>query len=306
MLGGMATAATRSAPVMSARDGVFAHAKASFAGSVRRFVDDDVLTLAAALAFYTMLSFAPLVVLAIWAASGAGAGAENAVLDQVRAIAGGEARAAAEAVIESGKMRPELGSVAGIAGLAVLVVGATSVFAQLQSSLNLIFDVVAEPTNAIFAWLRRRVLSLGVIFAIGFVLIASLVISAVLGWLLPRGGLAIDAANQVASALVFAVLFAVLFRYLPDARIRWRAAFFGGVATAVLFALGKWAIGVYVARGDVGGAYGAAGSLVVLLVWVYYSAAIFFYGAELTAAALEAWGLRIEPLKQARHAERRA
>jgi membrane protein len=273
---------------------------------LRRFIADDVLTLSAALAFYTMLSFAPLVVLAIWASSGAGIGAENAVLDQVGAIAGEEARAAAQAVIESGKMRPDIGSVAGVAGLVVLIVGATTVFAQLQSSLNLMFDVVAEPTNAIWAWLRRRVLSLGVIFAVGFVLIVSLIISALLGWILPRGSVAIEAANEVASALVFAVLFAILFRYLPDARIRWRAAFFGGVATAVLFALGKWAIGVYVSRGDVGGAYGAAGSLVVLLVWVYYSAAIFFYGAELTAAALEAWGIAIEPLPHAKHAERSA
>jgi membrane protein len=301
MLGGMASAATRSAA--RARDGTLARAKAAVVGSSRRFVADDVLTLAAALAFYTMLSFAPLIVLAIWASSAAGPGAENALLDQVRAIAGEEARAAAEAVIRSGKMRPELGSVAGIAGVVVLIVGATTVFAQLQSSLNRMFDVVAEPTHAIWGWLRRRVLSLGVIFAIGFVLIVSLVISALLGWLLPRGGLAIDAANQIASAFVFALLFGMLFRYLPDARIGWRAAFFGGVATAVLFALGKWAIGVYVARGDVGGAYGAAGSLVVLLVWVYYSAAIFFYGAELTAAALDAWGIPIKPLPHAKHAE---
>jgi membrane protein len=289
-----------------ARDGLAARAKATLAGSLRRFMADDVLTLAAALAFYTMLSFAPLVVLAIAASSAAGPGAENAVLDQVRAIAGEEARAAAEAVIRSGKMRPELGSVAGVAGILVLIAGATTVFAQLQSSLNLMFDVVAEPSNAIWGWLRRRVLSIGVIFAIGFVLIVSLIISALLGWLLPRGGLAMDAANQIASALVFAVLFGILFRYLPDARIGWRAAFLGGVATALLFALGKWAIGVYVARADVGGAYGAAGSLVVLLVWVYYSAAIFFYGAELTAAALDAWGIAIKPLPHASRAERSA
>jgi membrane protein len=306
MLSGMAAAATRSVPARRERVDLLAHAKASFIGSFGRFIVDDVLTLAAALAFYTVLSFAPLIVLAIWASSAAGPGAENALLDQVGAIAGDEVRAAAEAVIRSGKTRPELGSIAGIAGVVVLIVGATTVFAQLQSSLNLMFDVVAEPTNAIWGWLRRRVLSIGVILAIGFVLIVSLVISAVLGWLLPRGSLAIDAANQVASALVFALLFGMLFRYLPDARIGWRAALFGGVATAVLFALGKWAIGFYVAHGNVGGAYGAAGSLVVLLVWVYYSAAIFFYGAELTAAALDAWGIPIKPLPHAKHAERSA
>src|SRR5690242_746365 len=122
MLGGMASAATRSAS--RARDGTLARAKAAVVGSSRRFVADDVLTLAAALAFYTMLSFAPLIVLAIWASSAAGPGAESALLDELRAIAGEEARAAAEAVIRSGKMRPELGSVAGIAGVIVLIVGA--------------------------------------------------------------------------------------------------------------------------------------------------------------------------------------
>jgi membrane protein len=297
-------APTAQAPKSSRRSRAqaLARAKAALSGSVSRFIADDVLTLAAALAFYTMLSFAPLIVLAIWAASASGPGAENALLDQVHAIAGEQARAAAEAVIQSGRMRPELGSVAGIAGIVVLVVGATTVFAQLQSSLNLVFDVVGRPTNAIWEWLRRRVLSLGAILAIGFVLIVSLVISALLGWLLPKGGVAIDAANQIASAIVFAFLFGVLFRYLPDARIGWRAACLGGLATAVLFALGKWAIGVYVARSDVGGAYGAAGSLVVLLVWVYYSAAIFFYGAELTAASLEAAGIAIRPLPNAERA----
>ena len=300
----MAVAKNRSVPTRRAREGFLSRVKSSFAGSFTRFIADDVLTLAAALAFYTMLSFAPLIVLAIWASSAAGPGAENSLLDEVHAIAGEQARAAAEAVIQSGKMKPEIGSVAGIAGIVVLVVGATTVFAQLQSSLNLMFDVVATPTNAIWAWLRRRVLSLGVIFAIGFVLIVSLIISALLGWLLPHGGLAIDVANEVASALVFALLFGMLFRYLPDARIGWRAALFGGATTAVLFTLGKWAIGLYVARSDVGGAYGAAGSLVVLLVWVYYSAAIFFYGAELTAASLEAWGIAIKPLAHAKHAPR--
>jgi membrane protein len=243
---------------------------------------------------------------AIRGASLAGPGAEAALLDQVRAVVGEEARNAAEAVIRSGKMRPEVGSIAGIAGLAMLVVGATTVFAQLQSSLNLILGVAARPSNAVWGWLRRRVLSLGVIFAIGFVLIVSLVVSAVLGWLLARGGVAFDIANEIVSTLVFAMLFGLLFRYLPDARIGRRAAFFGGFVTAVLFMLGKWAIGAYLAHGDIGGAYGAAGSLAVLLVWVYYSAAIFFYGAELTAARLAAAGIAIEPLAHADKAERRA
>jgi membrane protein len=309
MLAGMAATAAppfRVRPAPRRRGTGFRISFGALRRSVANFVDDDVLTLAAALAFYTMLSFAPLIVIAIHAASLAGPGAEAALLDEVRAVVGEEARTAAEAVVRSGKMRPEIGSIAGIAGLVMLVVGATTVFAQLQSSLNLIFGVVARPTNAIWGWLRRRVLSLGVIFAIGFVLTVSLVVSAVLGWLLPRGGVALDVANEIVSTLVFALLFGLLFRYLPDARISRRAAFFGGFVTAVLFMLGKWAIGAYLAHGDIGGAYGAAGSLAVLLVWVYYSAAIFFYGAELTAARLDANGIAIEPLEHADKAERRA
>jgi membrane protein len=274
----------------------------AFTKSVARFIDNDVLTLAAALAFYTVLSFAPLIVLAIWAASLSGIDAQNALLDEIGAVVGAQARASAQAVIASGTTHPEIGSIAGMAGIAMLVIGSTTVFAQLQSSLNVIFGVVAKPSNAVWMWLRRRILSLGVIFAIGFVLIVSLIVSAMLGWLLPRGGASLAAANEIVSAIVFAVLFGLLFRYLPDARIPWRAAMLGGLATAILFALGKWAIGLYLSRGDVGGAYGAAGSLVVLLVWTYYSAAIFFYGAELTAACLEVLGIEIVPMAQAERA----
>jgi membrane protein len=274
--------------------------------SVSRFLANDVLTLAAALAFYTILSFAPLIVLAIWAASLAGPHAQDSLLDEIGAVIGGEARAAAQAIIENGKTHPEIGSLAGMAGIVMLVVGSTTVFAQLQSSLNVIFGVVSTPTNAIWGWLRQRILSLGVIFAIAFVLIVSLVVSAVLAWLLPSGSVALNAANQGVAAVVFALLFGLLFRYLPDARIPWRAAMLGGLVTAILFALGKWAISVYLAHGDVGGAYGAAGSLVVLLVWVYYSAAIFFYGAELTAAGLDTIGVAIKPLEHAKTAQHQA
>lgn len=269
--------------------------------SVSAFIADDVLTHSAALAFYTLLSFAPLIVLALVVASLMGPDAQKTLLDQIGAVVGLAARDAAGAVLESSTSRPDLGSVAGLAGLATLIVGATTVFAQLQSSLNLIFGVVAEPTNAAWGWLRRRFLSFGVIFAIGFVLIASLIVSAVLGYFLgEEGGVLFDIANQAVTAAVLSVLFGILFRYLPDARIPWRWAFLGGLSTAVLFAIGKWAIAFYLARGDVGGAYGAAGSLAVLLVWVYYAAAIFFYGAELTKVWLKRQGLDIEPLAHAR------
>lgn len=254
--------------------------------SVYGFLEDDVLTLAAALSFYTLLSFAPVIGLAIWALSVAGASARASLLDEIALVGGDAARSAAQAVIESGKAHPDFGSFAGIVGLVLLVVGATTVFAQLQSSLNTIFNAETAPASAIWGWLRRRVFSAGVLLAAFFVLIVSLVVSAVLAWLLPRESVVWDVANQLITAVVFAVLFAMLFRYLPDVRVPWRQALVGGLITSVLFAVGKALIALYVARADVGGAYGTAGTLVVLLVWAYYSAAIFFWGAEMTKALM--------------------
>ncbi|MEO7063552.1 MAG: YihY/virulence factor BrkB family protein [Dokdonella sp.] len=278
----------------------------SFAGRLLdKFVADDVLTLSAALSFYTLLSFAPLMVLAVWATSLIGSGAQEAMLGQISALAGGDARMAAQAVIDSANKHPSLGSMAGIIGIVISLVGATSVFAQLQSSLNRIWGITAQPTNAILSWLRRRVLSVGVIAAIVFVLVVSLLASSALGLFLTRNGAWWDVINQVISTIVFAALFALLFRYLPDARLPWRRAAWGGLVTAVLFALGKWLIGFYLSRGDVGGAYGAAGSLVVLLVWVYYSSTIFFIGAESVQVWLQGRGETIEPASSAAPAELR-
>lgn len=266
------------------------------------FISDDALTLCAALSFYTLLSFAPLLVLAVWASGSLAPGAQDAMLDQVGALAGDGARLTAKAVVESANERPALGSLAGILGIGTSLVGATTVFAQLQSSLNRLWGIEAKPHNAAWGWLRRRVLSIGVIAAIGFVLIVSLLVSSVLGLLLTRSGPVWDVLNQAVSMVVFSGLFALLFRYLPDARLPWRPAAWGGLVTAILFTIGKWVIGLYLARGDVGGAYGAAGSVVVLLVWVYYSSAIFFFGAELVQAWLVAHGGSIAP---AAHAARR-
>lgn len=267
--------------------------------AVKSFVADDALTLCAALSFYTLLSFAPLLVLAVWASGSMAPGAQEAMLDQFGALAGNDARLAAQAVVDSASERPALGSLAGLLGIGTSLVGATTVFAQLQSSLNTLWGIKAKPHNAVWGWLRRRVLSIGVIAAIGFVLMVSLLVSSVLGLLLTRTGPVWDVLNQAISVVVFAGLFALLFRYLPDARLAWRPAAWGGLVTAILFGIGKWVIGLYLARGEVGGAYGAAGSVVVLLVWVYYSSAIFFFGAELVQAWLVAHGGSVAPAAHA-------
>lgn len=260
---------------------------------------DEVMSLSAALSFYTLLSFAPLMVLGVWASAQLGQGAQDAMLAQIGALAGSDARTAAQVVVDSANSHPSLGSIAGLVGIGMALIGATTVFAQLQTSLNRIWSIEARPGNAIWTWLHRRVLSMGVIASIGFVLIVSLLVSSAMGVLLKNTGPVWDVLNQVITAGVFAALFGVLFRYLPDARLAWKRALYGGLVTAVLFALGKWVIGFYLSRGNVGGAYGAAGSLVVLLVWVYYSSAIFFFGAEVVQAYVEESGERIQPAEHA-------
>jgi membrane protein len=260
------------------------------------FLAHDVLTLAAALAFYTLLSFAPLMVLVMWATAASGPETQDALLGEFAALAGNDARLAALAVIEGVKHRPELGSIASLIGIVVVLVGATSVFAQLQASLNFIWDVKPRTTNAIWGWLRRRILSAGVLLAIAFVLIVSTLVSSALGMVLVHRGSLWEIANEIVSTVIFSGLFAALFRYLPDARLPWRHAWGGGIATAIFFGVGKWVIGVYLSHGDVGGAYGAAGSLVVLLVWTYYSAVVFFFAAELMQAWLTERGQSIKPL----------
>jgi membrane protein len=258
--------------------------------AVADFLSDDVLTLSGAVTFSTMLSFAPLMLLALWSTSVLGEGAKDALLDQLQSLIGDDARNAAQAVIDSASKRPALGSVAGILGVIVAIIGATTVFAQLQTSLNDIFKIRADQRNALWGWLRHRIFSVGLLAAVAFVMAVSLVVSAGLGLLLKNTGVFWDILNQLITAVVFALLFGGLFRYLPDARLRWRHALAGGVVTAVLFAIGKAVIGLYLAHGSVGGAYGAAGSLVVLLVWVYYSSAIFFFGAELVKGWLTVHG----------------
>jgi len=267
------------------------------------FFDHDVLSLSASLSFYTLLSFAPLLLLGVWLTSTVGYDVRQTLLDQIGQLAGSEARTTAAAVYASAHQHPSIGTFAGIVGIVISVVGATTVFAQLQASLNLIWGLRAHPGNAVWEWLHRRVLSIGVIAATVFVMVVSLLVSSLLGMLLPLRGSVWDVLNQVISTAVLAVLFALLFRYLPDARLPWRRVTWGGVITALLFALGKWVIGIYLSSGNIGGAYGAAGSLVVLLVWVYYSGAIFFFGAEV----VHAWALeRGDHVHLSQHTEARS
>src|SRR5919202_851059 len=259
--------------------------------------EDNCLRLAASLAFYTALSLAPLVLLIVSLA--------GLVLDrqqvagqlesQLEGLMGTAGRELITSILAA--TSPQGGALATVIGLVTLFIGATAVFGELQATMNLIWEVQPAPTGGvwagIWAWLRQRIFSLAIVFALAFLLLVSLVISAALAGAAalfqgPEQALLSRLLELVVSLLVLTFVFALLYKYVPDAEIGWRDVWLGGFITGVLFTLGKTAIGVYLGRASVGSAYGAAGSMVVLLVWVYYSALIMFFGAEFT----HAWATR--------------
>jgi membrane protein len=259
--------------------------------------NDNCLRLAASLAYYTALSLAPLVLLIV--------GVIGLVLDrqqvgsqlsaQLEGLIGPAGRELVTSILAA--TSPQGGTLATLIGLGTLLIGATAVFGELQATLNLIWEVRPAPTHGVWAgiWavLRERLFSLALVLALAFLLLVSLVISAVLAGAAallqgPEQALLSRLLELAVSLLVLTFVFALLYMYVPDAEIGWRDVWLGGLITAVLFTLGKTAIGFYLGQASVGSAYGAAGSLVVLLVWVYYSALIMFFGAEFT----HAWATR--------------
>ena len=271
--------------------------------TVTDFFEDDALTLGAALAFYTALSLSPLVVFLLWFASALGEGMQQQLVAQIEGLVGPQAGEAVRGIVESAEARPGLGNVAGIVSLATLVASVSGVFSQLQYALNRIWNVEAAPgRSGVWAWVRKRLLSIGVFASVGFVLVVSLAVTAAVAaaseyarGALPGVDVLWQAGTFVLSLLVTAALFAIIFKFLPDAVVGRRETWIGAAATAVLFSIGRWAIGLYLGQSSIGSAYGAAGSFMVLLVWVYYASLILFLGAELTQVVARAAGRRIEP-----------
>jgi membrane protein len=272
--------------------------------SVNDFIEDDAMTLAGALAFYTALSLAPLVVMILWLVSLLWGDANEKVMSQAQAAIGPQGAEMLRTASQQGSQSGS-GLLAKVIGIVTLIFGATGVFGQLQYSLNQIWDVEAKPGAGLWNWVRKRFLSLGMVVAIAFILLVSLVVSAGLSAVFTHlGG---DAAEKVlwrvlelaVSIVIYFLLFAVTFKVLPDVKIGWRDVLLGALFTAVLFAIGKYLIGLYIGRSGTESAYGAAGSLIVMLLWVYYSALIVFFGAELTQAYVRHRGRPIEPSEHA-------
>ena len=268
---------------------------------------DKASLLAAALAYYTVFSITPLLVIAI-AIVGAVFGQEAArgeILSQINSLVGDQGAQAIEMALNNAN-QPRISSVASLISVVVLLVGASGVFAQLQEALNTIWNVKPKPNVGIWNFVRKRLLSFGMVLAIGFLLLVSLVISAVLSGiskmdlnLLPGLASLWQLLNFAVSFGFITVLFALIYKYLPDVKIRWKDVWVGAIITALLFGLGKYLIGLYLGRGSLGSAYGAAGSLIVFLAWVFYSAQILLFGAELTQVYARRYGRTIRPNSRA-------
>lgn len=260
--------------------------------SVQSWLDDYAPSMGAAIAFYTVFSLAPLVLIVIGIA-GFFWGEEavrGELLRQIGGMVGTNGAVAIEGVVRSSAEEPEQGLAAAIASAVVLTVGATTVFAELQSALDRIWEVPSRDTKkGIFNLLRSRLLSLGLVLSLAFLLLVSLVVSTLLsalgawlGGLMPGWELMLQGLNVLVSFGILTVLFAMIYKFMPQAEVAWRDVWTGALVTAVMFEIGKLLISLYVGRTAVASSYAAAGSLVVVLIWVYYAAQVFLLGAEFT------------------------
>ena len=287
---------------MNVRPG-FDMIKESFKG----WREDGALDLGAALAYYTIFSLAPLLLIVI-AVAGLVWGREavqGQLVGQLQGVVGPQGSQAIQTMIANAGQHGS-GVIATIIGVATILFGATGVFVQLQSAMDRVWNVEPRPGGGVWSFVRTRLLSFGMVLGIGFLLLVSLVVatavSAIGTWvtgMVPGAKVLIEVLTFLVSFGIVTLLFAMIFKILPDVKIAWRDVWIGAVVTALLFTVGKFLIGLYLARSSVASTYGAAGSLVVLLLWIYYSSQILFLGAEFTEVYATRYGSRIEPSKHA-------
>lgn len=284
-----------------------------FVAAAKNWLSSQAFIYAAALAFFTVFSIAPIIILVV-AVIGLFLGeatVQAELIAQLQELLGEQAAGVIETAIGNSRIS-QGGLLPTLAGLAATAVGATTVFAQMQKSLNQIWDVAPRPTrNSLWLFIRARLLSLTIVLAIGFVLLVSLLLGVITRavmahaeqWL-PMPGWALMGLELLLSLTMVTLLFAAFFRILPDVVLRWSDVLAGAFITALLFTLGRTLIAWYLANAAPGSAYGAAGSLVLLLLWVNYSSLILLYGAALCRAHLEARGLQPQPRATAVRIER--
>jgi len=275
--------------------------------TIREWREDGANRLAAALAYYTTFSLAPLLVLIIAIAGLAGGreAAQTQTMAQVEDLLGTDGRDFVQGMIESAS-KPATGLTATLLGAVTLLFGALGVFGELQNSLNTIWEVKPKPARGILDGIKRfilkRLLSFTMVLGVGFLLLASLVVSAALSafseYIGTRWAFAdfwLELINFILSFIVITLLFGMIFKFLPEIKIAWKDVWLGAAVTSILFSLGKFLIGLYLGRSEVGNTFGAAGSMAILLIWVYYSAQILFFGAEFTQVYASRYGSRIVP-----------
>lgn len=270
-----------------------------FKETIKQYSEDKISRLAAALAYYTVFSLAPMLIIAI-AIAGFVWGEEAArgqLLDEIAGLVGEDAAGMVQTMIQNAGSTGR-GIVATVVGIVTLILGATGAFTQLQAALNQVWDVPEEETRGgIVGMLLSRLLSFGMVLSIAFLLLVSMVVSAAVSALsefvvdlAPGMNFLISALNFGLSLVIITGLFALMFKFVPDARPRWKDVWIGAIVTALLFVIGKQLIGFYLARSSTASVFGAAGSLVLILLWVYYSAQIVLIGAEFTAVYAQRYG----------------
>ncbi|MGI4805257.1 MAG: YihY/virulence factor BrkB family protein [Janthinobacterium lividum] len=278
------------------------------------FMDDRGLKLSAALAYYTVFALAPLLMLVI-SLIGAFLGEDaiqNNIYPQIKSYVGSSAALQIQEMIKSVSLSGKTG-LAIFTSVATLLIGATSIFLEIQDSINMIWRVKAKPKKGWVKMLTNRLISFSMIISLGFLLLVSLIISALVSALSNRithyfPEVTIQIFNLINIGITFiviAVLFGIIFKFLPDVKIAWRDVRTGAFFTSLLFMLGKYLIGIYIQTTGTGSTYGAAGSLIVILVWIYYTSAILYFGAEFTQVYAENYGHKIEPADYAVHIEQK-
>lgn len=268
------------------------------------FSDDNVLKLSGSLAYFTIFSIGPMILIIIFLADlfwGREA-VEGSIYGQISGFVGADAALQVQEMIKNASLSGKSTMTAIIGGITLLI-GATGVFAEIQDSINTIWGLKAKPKKGWLKMLINRLLSFSVVISLGFLLLVSLIVNGLLDAVSDRlmrmfpdiTVVVFYVLNLVITFSVTTLLFGIIFKVLPDAKIRWKDVLIGAAATTFLFMLGKFAISFYIGSTNVGGTYGAAGSLVVLLVWIYYSSVILYFGAEFTKAYAAEFGTRIRP-----------
>ena len=271
---------------------------------------DDAFQKSSSIAYYSVFSLPGLLIIVVTTATliWSPQYVEQVIADQIGSAMGGDAAQQIQTMLENSRQKSN-STMALIVGIATLVFGATGVFSQLQKSLNDAWEVELDPDAGIKQTVLSRVTALGIVLALAFLLIVSLVLSSILaainGWLeqqLPGIPTFIFfIVNNLVSVAVLATLFALMFKVLPDAEVEWRSVWAGALMTSVLFTIGKFLLGFYFGQSDPGATFGAAGSIILIMLWVYYSSLILLFGAEFTQVYARRNGHRLEPSEHARY-----